>query len=128
MERLAGVVVARAALPFLVPPFLGRAAGMPAKGSAKGQGRSPEQIARRPAIDFPDDKTTRISHEAIYQALFVPGGGVLRRELMACLRTGRVLRVPCRAGDHDQPASGRSGRPRGAGMSMPLEFSPKVPK
>ena len=55
---------------------------------------SPEQIARRLPIDFPDDKTMRISHEAIYQALFVQGRGVLRRELTACLRTGRVLRVP----------------------------------
>ncbi len=36
----------------------------------------------------------RISHEAIYQALFVQGRGALRRELTACLRTGRVLRVP----------------------------------
>ncbi len=36
----------------------------------------------------------RISHEAIYQALFVQSRGVLRRELTACLRTGRVLRVP----------------------------------
>jgi IS30 family transposase len=36
----------------------------------------------------------RISHEAIYQALFVQGRGVLRRELTACLRTGRALRIP----------------------------------
>ena len=36
----------------------------------------------------------RISHEAIYQALFIQGRGELRRELTACLRTGRVLRVP----------------------------------
>ena len=36
----------------------------------------------------------RISHEAIYQALYVQGRGVLRRELVACLRTGRALRVP----------------------------------
>ncbi len=55
---------------------------------------SPEQIARRLKIEFPDDKTMRISHEAIYQALFVQSRGVLRRELTACLRTGRVLRVP----------------------------------
>src|SRR5215204_4290255 len=55
---------------------------------------SPEQIARRLPIDFPDDTTMRISHEAIYQALFVQGRGALRRELTACLRTGRVLRVP----------------------------------
>jgi len=60
---------------------------------------SPEQIARRLPIDFPDDKTMRISHEAIYQALFVQGRGALRRELAACLRTGRALRVPrARAG------------------------------
>src|SRR5689334_23946077 len=55
---------------------------------------SPEQIARRLPIDFPDDETMRISHEAIYQALFVQGRGALGRELTACLRTGRVLRVP----------------------------------
>ena len=55
---------------------------------------SPEQIARRLPIDFPDDETMRISHEAIYQALFVQGRGALRRELTACLRTGRPLRMP----------------------------------
>jgi hypothetical protein len=36
----------------------------------------------------------RISHEAIYQSLFVQGRGALARELTACLRTGRALRVP----------------------------------
>ena len=55
---------------------------------------SPEQIARRLPVDFPDDETMRISHEAIYQALFVQGRGALRRELTACLRTGRALRMP----------------------------------
>ena len=55
---------------------------------------SPEQIARRLRIDFPEDETMRISHEAIYQALYVQGRGALRRELTACLRTGRALRVP----------------------------------
>ena len=55
---------------------------------------SPEQIARRLPVDFPDDITMRISHEAIYQALFVQGRGALRRELTACLRTGRALRMP----------------------------------
>ena len=55
---------------------------------------SPEQIARLLPIDFPDDETMRISHEAIYQALFVQGRGALRRELTACLRTGRALRMP----------------------------------
>jgi IS30 family transposase len=55
---------------------------------------SPEQIARRLPLDFPDDPTMRISHEAIYQALYIEGRGALRRELTACLRTGRTLRVP----------------------------------
>jgi IS30 family transposase len=55
---------------------------------------SPEQIAHRLQLDFPDDPSMRISHEAIYQALFVQGRGALRRELTACLRTGRALRVP----------------------------------
>jgi transposase, IS30 family len=55
---------------------------------------SPAQIANRLPIDFPDDSSMRISHEAIYQALYVQGRGALRRELTACLRTGRALRVP----------------------------------
>ena len=55
---------------------------------------SPEQIARRLPIEFPDDESMRISHEAIYQALYVQGRGALQRELVTCLRTGRALRVP----------------------------------
>ena len=55
---------------------------------------SPEQIAHRLPIDFPDDGSMRISHEAIYRSLYVQGRGALRRELVACLRTGRALRVP----------------------------------
>src|SRR5262249_51360372 len=55
---------------------------------------SPAQIAHRLPIDFPDDDSMRISHEAIYQALYIQGRGALRRELVACLRTGRALRVP----------------------------------
>jgi IS30 family transposase len=55
---------------------------------------SPEQIAKRLPVDFPDDDAMRVSHEAIYQALYVQGRGALRRELTACLRTGRALRVP----------------------------------
>jgi IS30 family transposase len=55
---------------------------------------SPEQISRRLGLDFPEDGTMRISHEAIYQALYVQGRGALRRELSACLRTGRALRMP----------------------------------
>ena len=55
---------------------------------------SPEQIAHRLLIDFPEDTSMRISHESIYQALYVQGRGALRRELTACLRTGRALREP----------------------------------
>jgi IS30 family transposase len=55
---------------------------------------SPEQISNRLQVDFPDDESMRISHEAIYQALFIQSRGALKRELVACLRTGRALRVP----------------------------------
>lgn len=55
---------------------------------------SPEQISQRLKVDFPQDESMRISHEAIYQALYVEGRGALKRELVACLRTGRALRVP----------------------------------
>jgi len=58
------------------------------------QAWSPEQISNRLKIDFPDDESMRISHEAIYQALYVQARGALKRELVACLRTGRALRVP----------------------------------
>ena len=60
---------------------------------------SPEQIARRLVLDFPDDERMRISHEAIYQAIYVQGRGALRRELTVCLRTGRALRKPRRRVD-----------------------------
>jgi IS30 family transposase len=55
---------------------------------------SPEQISNRLRLDFPDDESMRVSHEAIYQSLYVQGRGALRRELTACLRTGRALRIP----------------------------------
>ncbi|MBB5803428.1 IS30 family transposase [Saccharothrix ecbatanensis] len=55
---------------------------------------SPEQIAHRLKVDFPDDEFMRISHEAIYQCLFIEGRGALKRELVTCLRTGRALREP----------------------------------
>jgi IS30 family transposase len=57
-------------------------------------GWSPEQIANRLKVDFPNDESMRISHEAIYQSLYVQSRGALKRELVACLRTGRALRVP----------------------------------
>ena len=59
-----------------------------------GRAWSPQQIAERLRLDYPDDAKMRISHEAIYQALYVQGRGALKRELSQCLRTGRALRVP----------------------------------
>ena len=94
-ERLAGEVGSPggAAVRGPVVPWKGRRHGR-RQPRRWARAWSPEQIARRLRIDFPDDETMRISHEAIYQALYVQGRGALRRELTACLRTGRALRVP----------------------------------
>jgi IS30 family transposase len=94
-ERLAGLVKAPSGLSVPGPTvsWNGRRHG-PRQDRRWGRAWSPEQIARRLPVDFPDDMTMRISHEAIYQALFIQGRGGLRRELTACLRTGRALRVP----------------------------------
>jgi IS30 family transposase len=53
---------------------------------------SPQQICRRLRAEFGDDPSMSISHETIYQSLYVQGRGELRRELAACLRTGRAVR------------------------------------
>ena len=94
-QRLAGAVVAPGGTAVSGPtvPWKGRRHG-PRQDRRWANAWSPEQLARRLPIDFPDDETMRISHEAIYQALFVQGRGALRRELTACLRSGRVLRTP----------------------------------
>ena len=60
---------------------------------------SPEEIAARLRLDFPDDASMRASHETIYQALFIQGRGALRRALTTRLRTGRALRRPRRRVD-----------------------------
>ncbi|MGH3263789.1 MAG: IS30 family transposase [Trebonia sp.] len=73
--------------------WIGRRHG-PRKDRRWGKCWSPEQISQRLRLDFPDDESMRISHEAIYQSLYVQGRGALRQELTACLRTGRALRVP----------------------------------
>ena len=54
---------------------------------------SPQQIAARLRKEFGDDHTMRISHETIYKTIYVQGRGELRRELAACLRTGRARRM-----------------------------------
>jgi IS30 family transposase len=94
-DRLAGMVVAPggAAISGPLIPWKGRRHGR-RQHRRWAQAWSPAQIAHRLPLDFPDDSSMRISHEAIYQALYVQGRGALRRELTACLRTGRALRVP----------------------------------
>jgi IS30 family transposase len=94
-ERLAGVIMAPsgAMVPRPVVTWKGRRHGR-RQPRRWARAWSPEQIARRLPRDFPEDESMRISHEAIYQALYVQGRGALRRELTACLRTGRALRVP----------------------------------
>jgi len=95
-ERLAGTVTDSGGKPICGPnvrQWSGRRHGRRAD-RRWGICWSPEQISQRLRIDFPHDETMRISHEAIYQALYIQGRGALRRELSACLRTGRALRVP----------------------------------
>jgi len=95
-DRLAGAVVAPGGIAAAGP------ATVPWKGRRHGRRQnrrwamawSPQQISERLRLDFPDDDTMRISHEAIYQAVYVQGRGALKRELTACLRTGRALRAP----------------------------------
>lgn len=94
-DRLAGMIARPDGVPIVGPKVLWKA-----RRAVHRQPRrwatawSPEQISRRLRLDFPEDETMRISHEAIYQALYVQGRGALRRELTACLRTGRALRMP----------------------------------
>lgn len=68
-----------------------------------GERWSPQQISAMLRIRFPDDASWWVSHESIYQAIYVQGRGTLRKELAACLRTGRAKRRP----------RGDSGRERG---------------
>ena len=74
--------------------------GLHARVSADLDDRwSPQEIAGRLRREFPDDEAMQVSHETIYRALYVQGRGALRRELTACLRTGRAIRRPRRRVD-----------------------------
>lgn len=94
-DRLAGVVVTPKGTAITGPSvsWKGRRHG-PRQDRRWASAWSPEQIAHRLRLDFPHDEMMRISREAIYQSLYIQGRGALRRELTACLRTGRALRVP----------------------------------
>lgn len=79
---------------------------------------SPEQIARRLREEFPDDPEMWVSHETIYQSLYVQSRGGLKRELTRHLRTGRSMRKPQRkAGER---------RDRRHGIVMISERPPEV--
>jgi IS30 family transposase len=73
------------------------------------QNMSPEQIANRLRMDFPDDPEMRVSHETIYQSLYVQSRGALRKDLAGHLRTGRALRKP--RAQAQARAQGRGGGP-----------------
>ena len=94
-DRLAGVIASPNGAPVAGPEvrWIGRRHGR-RKDRRWATSWSPEQIANRLPVDFPEDDSMRISHEAVYRALSVQGRGALRRGLSACLRTGRALRVP----------------------------------
>jgi IS30 family transposase len=94
-DRLSGTIARPDGSVVLGPQvaWRGRRHG-PRKDRRWGKAWSPEQISHRLRLDFPDDESMRVSHEAIYQALYVQSRGALRRDLSACLRTGRALRVP----------------------------------
>lgn len=94
-ERLSGRLVTDTGVTVAGPPvpFTGRNRSRRAD-RRWAQAWSPEQISARLPLDFPDDPTMRISPEAIYQALFIADRGGLSREHVACLRTGRALRMP----------------------------------
>mgnify|MGYP000325743365 CR=1 FL=1 len=72
---------------------------------------SPQQIAARLVRDYPGDLEMRVSHETIYRSLFIQARGALRKELTACLRTGRTQRCSHKRTEH-------SGTGRLRGMVM----------
>jgi transposase, IS30 family len=55
---------------------------------------SPQQISARLNLEYSNDSEMRVSHETIYRSLFVQSRGALRKELTACLRSGRTRRRP----------------------------------
>ncbi len=103
-DKLCGEVTDADGPPIAGPdvPWAGRRHGR-RQDRRWGTAWSPEQISNRLKVDSPDDESMRISHETIYTSLYVQGRGALKRELTACLRTGRALREP-------RARTGRSGR------------------
>jgi len=90
---------------------------------------SPQQITARLVLDYPDDLERRVSHETIYQSLFVQGRGALRQELTRCLRRGRAA-SPTRSRHWLWPAATHgayqrtTSRSRGPSRDRPLGRRP----
>lgn len=94
-DRLAGLIAAPGGIAFDGPVVVWKGRRAVHRQSRRwSKAWSPEQIARRLRLDFPEGPTMRISHEAPYQALYIQGRGALKREFSACLRSGRALRLP----------------------------------
>lgn len=73
--------------------FIGR--NKPHRGDRRWvHGWSPEQIANRLLVDFPDEPSMRISHEEIYWSLYIQGRGAFKQELVSYLRTACAFRTP----------------------------------
>ena len=112
-DRLAGLVEAPhgAAIRGPVVPWKSRRHG-PRQHRRWARAWSPEQIAHRLPLDFPGDRSKRISHEAIYQALYMQGRGALRRELGVLANRADTARatsahprpgqIVCHTGDSEQ--------------------------
>jgi transposase-like protein len=117
-DRLAGRIATPEGKEIAGPSvaWKGRRAG-PRQARRWARAWSPEQIAHRLRLDFPEDESMRISREAIYQSLYIQGRGALKREPTACLRTGRALRLA-----HARASRGEaspSSRPRCGSASAP---------
>lgn len=115
------------------------APGTPLRAAVAGllrQDYSPGQIAGRLKRDYPGQRELQVSHETIYQALFVQGKGSLRAEVATAVRCGRARRrrprmgaprghAPIRGDDQHQRAARRGRRPGGA---RPLGGGPGAPR
>ncbi len=94
-ERRSGIIAAPSGVTFEGPNVVWKGRRAVHRQSRRWSAAwSPEQIAQWLKVDFPEGPDMHISHEAIYQALYTQGRGALKRELSACLRSGRALRLP----------------------------------
>jgi hypothetical protein len=98
-DRLSGVIRAIDGTPVPGPVTTWKGRNKPHRHDRRwSTSWSPKQIARRLPVEFPHDETMRISHEAIYQALYIQGRGALKRELVACPADGTRASRPAGSG------------------------------